>query len=92
MTIYILHIEPRLAHAGHYVGYTPDADPSRRVNEHLRCTAAGNPLVKAAVSSGRKVTLACTLEGDRDRERQIKRSKNTARYCAICREMKRKVA
>jgi hypothetical protein len=84
--IYILHIDPPLKHARHYVGWTKDADVSRRVNEHLTQTG-GRPskLIGAALAAGRTVTLAGTLEGDRDFERRLKARGSAVKYCPLCR-------
>lgn len=81
--IYILHIDPPLAHARHYVGWTKDADVTRRVNEHLKQT--GSKLIAAALAAGRKITLAGTIEGDRALERQLKNRGSAASYCPLCR-------
>lgn len=84
--IYILHIDPPLAHARHYVGWTKDADVARRVGEHLGQTGRRpSKLVGAALRAGRTVTLAGTLEGDRDFERQLKARKGAAKFCPLCR-------
>ena len=84
--IYILHIDPPLAHARHYVGWTKDADVSRRVLEHL--TQRGrrpSKLIRAALAAGRTVTVAGTLEGDRDFERRLKNRNGAASFCPRCR-------
>lgn len=84
--IYILHIDPPLHHAKHYVGFTKDKTVDRRVNEHL--TQSGrrpSKLVGAALLAGRTVTLAATLDGDRALERRLKARKNAAAFCEICR-------
>lgn len=84
--IYILHINPPLAHARHYVGWTKDVDVSRRVAEHLE-QAGHRPsrLVGAALAAGRTVTLAGTLEGDLATERRLKARGGAASYCPLCR-------
>ena len=84
--IYILHIDPPLAHARHYVGWTKDEDVTRRVNEHLKQRGRRpSKLVAAALAAGRTVTLAGVLEGDRDFERALKRRGGAAKYCPSCR-------
>ena len=81
--IYILHFSKKVAgHAQHYVGYTSDSE--RRLKEHLNCNQSGSPLVKAAIERGYQVKVANTFEGDRKVEKQIKRQKNTSRFCSIC--------
>jgi cytosine/adenosine deaminase-related metal-dependent hydrolase len=84
--IYILHIDPPLAHARHYVGWTADEDVSRRVREHLEQTGRRpSRLVAAALAAGRAVTLAGALEGDRALERRLKARKGAASFCPLCR-------
>lgn len=61
MTVYVLHIEPPLGHARHYVGYTPDEDLARRIAEHM--SGSGSPLIRAAVAAGRNVQLAHAFTG-----------------------------
>jgi hypothetical protein len=84
--IYILHIDPPLGHARHYVGWTKDADVTRRVREHLEQTGRRpSRLVRAALAAGRTVTLAGTLEGDVAFERRLKARGSAASYCPLCR-------
>jgi hypothetical protein len=83
--IYILHIDPPLAHARHYVGWTKDQNVARRVGEHLAQSGRRpSKLVRAALAAGRTVTLAATIEGDRDLERRLKAGGGAARYCPLC--------
>lgn len=78
--IYILHIDPPLKHARHYVGFTEDEDVTRRVNQHLNQTGRRpSKLVRAALEAGCTVTLAGTLEGDREFERRLKRRGGASR-------------
>ena len=85
MAVYILHFNKKVAdHARHYVGFTKDSE--RRIKEHL--SSHGSPLVKAAIESGFEVEVADVLKGDRSLEKQIKKQKNTSRFCSICRGAK----
>lgn len=84
--IYILHIDPPLAHARHYVGWTQDDDVTRRVTDHLEQRGRRpSKLVAAALAAGRTVTLAGVLEGDRDFERRLKNRGSAMKYCPACR-------
>lgn len=84
--IYILHIDPPLAHARHYVGWTQDEDVTRRVEQHLKQSGRRpSRLIGAALAAGRTVTLAGVLEGDRDFERRLKSRHGAAAYCPACR-------
>lgn len=84
--IYILHIDPPLKHARHYVGWTQDEDVARRVREHIEQKGRRpSRLIRAALLAGCKVTLAGTLEGDREFERRLKRRGGASHYCPLCR-------
>ena len=89
MSVYLIHIEPPLRHAKHYVGYTPDARVDRRVNEHLAGGCKASPLIVAALLAGRSVTLARRWESqqfDRAFERRLKSlgGKRRAQRCPFC--------
>jgi len=82
--VYILHFDPPLKHARHYVGFT-ERSVLTRINEHLSGHAAGSPLVKAALESGSEVKIGRIFRnGDRELERKIKRGKNTKCCCPLC--------
>ena len=84
--IYVLHIDPPLHHARHYVGWTKDGDVERRVHEHLTQTGSHpSKLIGAALAAGRTVTLAGTLPGDRKEERRLKKRGGASRFCPMCR-------
>jgi len=83
--VYLLHFDKPFGHARHYLGYTEDDDPSRRVQEHLSGGHRANPLVKAAVAAGRKVELAHFIPGaDRTFERKLKNWGGKAKWCPLC--------
>lgn len=82
--LYLLHIEPRYEHAGHYLGYADNI--ARRVREHLLPAANGSPLVRAALDAGSDVLVArLWLDGDRKLERRLKRQGGLSRHCPTCR-------
>ena len=86
--IYILHIDPPLAHARHYVGFAEDHLLERRVLQHLEQKGRRpSKLVSAALAAGCTVTLAGTLPGDRNEERRLKKGGSAARYCPVCRPL-----
>ena len=83
MTVYLLHLTPPLAHARHYIGYTPDSTASRRIAEHLRGT--GNQLIKAAIKAGCEILVPHVWTGaPREFERWLKSRRDTARWCPCC--------
>jgi predicted GIY-YIG superfamily endonuclease len=76
--LYILAIEPPLAHAKYYLGYCQDGRLKARIQEHQ--SGYGAKLTRAAIESGRNLTLVATLaRGTRQTERQLKRRKSTPR-------------
>ena len=80
--IYILHIDPPLHHARHYVGWTRDKNVTRRVQEHLEQRGRRpSRLVRAALTAGCLVTLVASFEGTRETERTLKRRGSAASYC-----------
>ena len=94
-TCYLLCIQPPYHHAAHYAGWTADADPTRRIGEHLagrfepdadgelRYVGTGSPLVAAALAAGRRVDLVLAVPGDRGLERKWHNAHGT-RVCPRC--------
>lgn len=82
--LYLLHLEPRYRHAGHYLGWSTDIEA--RVHQHLGCGPRSSPLIRAALGAGCRVTLARVWMGEgRTRERSIKRQGGLGRVCPVCR-------
>ena len=85
--IYLLHLEPRFKHAGHYLGFSDDIPA--RVELH-RSGKSGVRMVEAAVKSGCRLFLVRTWAGGRKRERELKGLRNAgrrgslARMCPAC--------
>lgn len=81
--VYVLHFDPPLQHARHYVGWTDQEDVASRLEEHLKGT--GSRLVRAAVAAGISVHLAHVFVGaDRHFERRVKKSTDVSRWCRMC--------
>jgi hypothetical protein len=89
MSLYLLHIEPRYKHAGHYLGFTPELRVERRAREHMDGVEhKASPLVLAALRAGCTVVISRRWEGtqyDRRAER-AKKSRGHARLCPLCRQ------
>jgi hypothetical protein len=82
--LYLIHLEPRYAHAGHYLGYADDI--ARRVREHGGGHARSSPLLRAARAAGSRLTVTRVWEdGDRVLERRLKRGGGLSRHCPTCR-------
>lgn len=86
--VYILEFETPLGNERHqaryYVGYCHDGTLSRRLKQHRAGTGAA--MTRAAVERGIGFEVIVTTPGDRTRERQIKRQKNTPRLIARLRK------
>jgi len=82
--LYLLHLEPRYRHAGHYLGWAKAID--RRVAEHLTAGVKASPLVRAALAAGSTVTVVRHWPGgSRQLERRLKRQGGLSRHCPLCR-------
>lgn len=68
--LYLLHLDPPLAHAAHYLGYADDI--GRRVEQH-QVGKSGAKLIGAAVAAGSKLHLVRYWPGaTREDERKMK--------------------
>jgi hypothetical protein len=89
MSLYLLHIEPRYNHAGHYLGWTSDLRVNRRAMEHIDGVKhKASPLVLAALNAGSTVVIARRWEGpqyDRRAER-AKKHRGHTQICPLCRQ------
>lgn len=87
MAVYLLHFEPALHHARHYIGFT-SRPVWERIHEHFGyCPSKGSRLVKAVIERGHVVIIAKVWpDGDRELERRLKRSKQSSRHCPRCKE------
>ena len=80
-TLYLLHFDPPLCHARHYLGWAPDLEP--RLAAHR--AGRGSPLTAAVIAAGGRIELARTWEGvDRHFERALKNRHETPRLCPLC--------
>lgn len=79
--VYLLHFDPKLHHASHYIGFAKSSI-EERVLQHQQ--GQGAALTKAAVAAGIELKLVRFWEGDRALERRLKNQKNAPRLCPIC--------
>ncbi len=86
--IYIIHFETKLAHAQHYVGFCQDGRLGERMAEHWH--GKGAKILAACRQKRIHYEVVRTLPGSRTRERQIKKTHATARYCPVCKSKFRK--
>lgn len=85
--IYILEFSRPFHHARYYVGFCADSrDYTKRLQEHRN--GQGAKIVRAALSVGIDFSVVGLLQGDRARERSLKRMKNTPRLVRLMRQGK----
>jgi predicted GIY-YIG superfamily endonuclease len=86
--IYILEFEQPLGNARHaasyYIGYCEEGRLEDRLQQHR--SGGGAAITRACVERGIGFEVIITLPGDRSKERQLKRRKNTPR---LVRQIKR---
>jgi hypothetical protein len=81
-TVYLIHFERRLKHAGHYLGYCHNLD--ERLGRHR--AGSGARLMEVVSQSGIDWKVVRTWRGDRRFERRLKNRKNVPRrLCPVCR-------
>ena len=81
MSVYILHLNSKLRHAQHYVGWAKYVE--KRITNHKN--GNGSKFTKACLKHGVSFELARVFEGaDRTFERKLKNTNSTRDYCPIC--------
>ncbi len=87
--IYLLHFDRPYRHASHYAGWVHSVtflEP--RLGAHR--DGVGARLMAVIGEAGIGFQLARTWEGDRHRERALKRQGGASRRCPICRGERRR--
>jgi predicted GIY-YIG superfamily endonuclease len=77
---YLVHLNQRYMHAGHYTGTTRDL--AARLADHA--SGRGARLLEVVSEAGIEWQLAQVWPGGRDRERQLKRQGGASRRCPVC--------
>lgn len=83
MNVYLLHFNRPInpSHATqHYLGFACDLD--KRIRQHRQ--GKGARLTQVAVERGITFRVAEVWQGDRSLESQLKKQKNSRRFCPIC--------
>jgi predicted GIY-YIG superfamily endonuclease len=84
--VYLIHLEKPLAHARHYIGFTPGSGKrvlNKRMTKHKNGT--GSKFLAAVNRAGIDWHVARTWEeGDRTFERQLKNRKKSSCLCPEC--------
>jgi hypothetical protein len=79
--VYVLHFDPPLHHARHYIGIAHDGDVTRRLRQHRK--GRGSSLVAAAIAAGSFVSVVLILPGDLGLERRL-HNRHGTRVCPVC--------
>lgn len=86
-TVYLIHFsEPLSGTANHYLGWAKDL-PSR-LRQHASGT--GSRLMAAVTRSGIPWRVVRTWPGNWTLERQLKKKKDSAGLCPVCREARKR--
>jgi predicted GIY-YIG superfamily endonuclease len=81
MAVYLLHFDRPYRHAKHYLGYTKDL--AQRMSQHA--CGRGARLVEVITAAGIGFRLVRVWsDGTRKTERQVKRQKQSVRFCPVC--------
>ena len=82
--VYLAHFERRYHHAGHYVGWTRNADTlPKRIKHHRQ--GSGARLMEVIAQAGIGFDVVRTWpDGDRSFERRLKDQKHGPRLCPKC--------
>lgn len=80
-TVYLIHFDRPYFHAQHYVGWTQNGI-MERIERHRN--GSGARLLQIVNEVGIPWKVARMWGASRERERQLKKSKNARRYCPIC--------
>jgi hypothetical protein len=81
VTVYLLHLESKLKHAGHYLGSAEDV--SRRLTDHAK--GEGSKMMAAVVREGIAFKLARRWDNvPRWFEAKLHRRKENPYFCPVC--------
>lgn len=79
--VYLIHLEKKLGHSQHYLGYSERLNARIEHHQHGR----GSVFLKAANEAGIPWELVRTwLNQNRAFERRLKNMKNAKMFCPIC--------
>jgi len=83
--VYLIHINPSIHHAKHYIGYCPDTPTGLDNRLTLHENGRGARLSRVAHELGRGWILTRVWKGKgRKFERKLKDLKNAPRLCPLC--------
>jgi predicted GIY-YIG superfamily endonuclease len=81
--VYLIHLETKLSHAGHYIGYSADDKFSARIHHHEKNT--GSAFLRAVNKAGIKWKVVRQWPNeDGNFERKLKNRKNASQLCPVC--------
>ena len=80
--VYLEHLDRPMAHARHYLGWTPYSTPALRHQQHL--IGRGARLLQVANERGITYGIVRVWPGGRSLERKLKAQHHGPRLCPIC--------
>lgn len=81
--VYLLHLNTKLKHAGHYIGYSQSARTlPARLAHHANGTGAR--FTQVCIERGITWQVAKVWDANRTFERKLKNRKGASRFCPIC--------
>jgi hypothetical protein len=84
--VYLEHLDQPMAHARHYLGWTPYSTPALRHQQHL--LGRGARLLQVANERGITYGIVRVWLGGRSLERRLKAQHHGPRLCPICNRRK----
>jgi predicted GIY-YIG superfamily endonuclease len=82
--IYLIHLDGKLAHSRHYIGWAHTGRLDARLEHHARGT--GSRFMAAVREAGIGWHVARTWTGDRYLERRLKNRHGAGRFCPECKK------
>lgn len=82
-TVYLIHLDSKLAHSQHYIGFTELDDVDQRLKVHE--SGQGSPMLRAANQKGISYHVS-RIWHDKTRgfERRLKNAKKSRLLCPVC--------
>lgn len=88
-SIYLIHFDRRYRHAGHYIGWTKEKFPRKRIEKHRDGRGANLMRVLKEHGIGWRVARVW-MRATRSDERRLKNWNGAAKLCPVCRYSGRK--
>lgn len=84
-TVYLIHFHRKYHHAGHYLGFVDGGDEELQARLDRHRAGTGARLMEVITGAGITWEVTRTWIGSRRFERRLKKRKNAAKLCPVCR-------